>query len=249
MSDTEALCLDCSPSKPVTALRFSSSLSAPDSSHQKFLLWMLVLWLTADKSVAHLGPTEPPVQQISGRRLQQTQNTIEPLLVSGFTAEPNSGHTYLLKGVGGSFAASFHTDSMIAYSQQVHSEIFDEKIEIVYHGLSSGKARCRFQDYDSECSPDDDFEPKQGLAFAGSDSPYTVEYHQKYPTHEVFPVAASAVVVGYNLPGLGSEGLSLSLETIAKIFTGNITRWNDAEIMELNKNKSFALPDMPISVH
>ncbi|MBO0237193.1 substrate-binding domain-containing protein, partial [Vibrio parahaemolyticus] len=59
------------------------------------------------------------------------------------------------------------------------------------------------------------------------------------------PVILGAVVLTYNLPGFESR-LRFSPETIADIFLGKITRWNDQKIAA--DNPSVALPDEPLTV-
>jgi phosphate transport system substrate-binding protein len=54
-----------------------------------------------------------------------------------------------------------------------------------------------------------------------------------------------AVVVSYNLPEIGT-GLRLTPETVAGIYLGDITRWNDPKIAESNPGKN--LPDEAIIV-
>ncbi len=59
------------------------------------------------------------------------------------------------------------------------------------------------------------------------------------------PTVMGAVVVIYNLPGFGS-GLRLSPDVLGGIFLGDITKWNDSKIIEINPGKS--LPDESIIV-
>jgi phosphate transport system substrate-binding protein len=59
------------------------------------------------------------------------------------------------------------------------------------------------------------------------------------------PTVLGAVVIIYNLPGVG-KGLKLTPEALAGIFLGDITRWNDRRIAELNPE--LALPDQGITV-
>ncbi len=56
------------------------------------------------------------------------------------------------------------------------------------------------------------------------------------------PMVAGAIVVGYNLPGITT--LKLSSPTVAKIFAGTITHWNDPEITA--QNSGVALPNLGI---
>lgn len=58
------------------------------------------------------------------------------------------------------------------------------------------------------------------------------------------PSCAGAVVVAYNLPDLKTD-LKLDGPTLASIFMGKITHWNDAAIKGLNPGVD--LPDMPIT--
>ncbi|HTX47141.1 MAG TPA: phosphate ABC transporter substrate-binding protein PstS [Solirubrobacteraceae bacterium] len=60
-----------------------------------------------------------------------------------------------------------------------------------------------------------------------------------------FPVAFGAITVSYNLPGIKS-GLKLDGPTIADIFSGKITTWNDPAIKALNPGMN--LPSTHITV-
>ncbi|UWE07856.1 phosphate ABC transporter substrate-binding protein PstS [Actinacidiphila bryophytorum] len=60
------------------------------------------------------------------------------------------------------------------------------------------------------------------------------------------PLAATPVVLAYNLPGI--DTLTLDAPTLAKIFSGRITHWNDPAIRTLNPRLS--LPSLPVrAVH
>ena len=59
------------------------------------------------------------------------------------------------------------------------------------------------------------------------------------------PMVAGAVAVGYNLPGV--TGLQLSASTLAKIFGGQITKWDDAAIKA--DNPSATLPSTGIQTY
>jgi phosphate transport system substrate-binding protein len=58
------------------------------------------------------------------------------------------------------------------------------------------------------------------------------------------PVAFGAITVSYNVPGV-KAGLKLDGPTIANIYLGNITKWNDPAITSLNPG--ISLPDLAIS--
>ncbi len=81
--------------------------------------------------------------------------------------------------------------------------------------------------------------------FAGSDAPLTDE-EKAQAKDEVLhiPMALGAIVMVYNLPG--NLKLRLDGDTIAKIYLGEITKWNDPAIAALNPGVS--LPDLNIVV-
>lgn len=56
------------------------------------------------------------------------------------------------------------------------------------------------------------------------------------------PMVPGSIAVGYNLPGVSS--LNLSSSTLAKIFSGKITKWNDATIAK--DNPGVTLPSTGI---
>lgn len=60
------------------------------------------------------------------------------------------------------------------------------------------------------------------------------------------PTVLGAVVLTYNLPGLGEVRLQLDGSTVADIFLGKITRWNDPRLAALNPGTS--LPDRDLIV-
>ncbi|MBN1631251.1 MAG: phosphate ABC transporter substrate-binding protein PstS, partial [Thermoleophilia bacterium] len=58
------------------------------------------------------------------------------------------------------------------------------------------------------------------------------------------PTVFGAVVLAYNLEGI--EDLKLDPDTLAAVFLGTITSWNDARLASLNPG--VTLPDRPIQV-
>jgi phosphate transport system substrate-binding protein len=88
---------------------------------------------------------------------------------------------------------------------------------INYPGGGSGKGRTDFAN---------------GLVdFAGSDAPYTVGA----PSNFVYaPIYAAPIAIMYNLPSV-KEPIYLTAPTLAKIFSGYITNWNDADIAKDNE--------------
>lgn len=62
------------------------------------------------------------------------------------------------------------------------------------------------------------------------------------------PVYVSPIVVIFNLKGVSDAGkhINMDADTIAKIFDGKITKWNDPAIAD--QNKDLTLPDTAITV-
>jgi phosphate transport system substrate-binding protein len=82
--------------------------------------------------------------------------------------------------------------------------------------------------------------------FAGSDSPIpaTEVANFKGKTVLYFPVFLGPITVSYNLSGVSN--LKLDATTLAGIFSGKITSWNNSAITALNPGVS--LPSTPITV-
>jgi phosphate transport system substrate-binding protein len=81
--------------------------------------------------------------------------------------------------------------------------------------------------------------------FGASDAPMSDEEMAKAPGIQHIPTVLGAVVIVYNLPG-ASEPLKFAPDTIASVFLGKTTKWNDPSIARDNPNAK--LPDMPITV-
>jgi phosphate transport system substrate-binding protein len=81
--------------------------------------------------------------------------------------------------------------------------------------------------------------------FGASDGPMSDENLAKAPrTLWHIPTVAGADVISYNLPG--NPKLRLDGPTVANIFLGKITKWNDPAISE--PNRGVSLPDQDIVV-
>jgi phosphate transport system substrate-binding protein len=89
-----------------------------------------------------------------------------------------------------------------------------------------------------------------GTADIGASDAYlSVANLVKYPTLENIPLAVSAQVVSYNLPGL-SGNLKLNATVLAAMYQGTITSWNDPAIQALNPGVRLpALKVVPIRRH
>ena len=79
--------------------------------------------------------------------------------------------------------------------------------------------------------------------FGASDAPMNAAEMAAAPGILHIPTVAGAVVVAYNIPGVG-PGLQLTPTVIADIFLGKITKWNDPAIAKINRGTK--LPDVTI---
>lgn len=86
---------------------------------------------------------------------------------------------------------------------------------------------------------------KRMVDFAGSDKPLKADKLAKKKLY-MFPTVVGAIVLAYNIDGVKDGELKLSREAIAGIFSGKITKWNDAAISV--QNPGVKLPDAPITV-
>ena len=88
------------------------------------------------------------------------------------------------------------------------------------------------------------------VAFAGSDSPLKDEQIEdaknRCDGNDAWhlPMVIGPVAIAYNLEGV--DNLNLHVDTVAKIFKGEITKWNDEAIAA--ENEGVELPDTDISV-
>jgi phosphate transport system substrate-binding protein len=83
------------------------------------------------------------------------------------------------------------------------------------------------------------------VVFGASDKPMSDADLEKNGLAQ-FPMISGGIVVTYNVDGVKPGELVLDGETLAGIFLGKITKWDDAAIKKLNPDVKF--PSMPISV-
>ncbi len=88
---------------------------------------------------------------------------------------------------------------------------------------------------------------EQTVDFGASDGPMSDQELANAKGGPVlhFPTVMGAVVITYNVPGL-TRPLNLTGDAIADIFSGKITKWNDAQIVA--QNRGVALPNSDILV-
>ena len=83
------------------------------------------------------------------------------------------------------------------------------------------------------------------VAFAVSDYPLSADGLKELAVAQ-FPIALGAIAVAYNLDLPDGNELRLDAATLAAIYLGEVTRWNDPTIAALNPG--VRLPDAAVSV-
>jgi len=78
----------------------------------------------------------------------------------------------------------------------------------------------------------------KSVDFGASDAPMNDAEMKAAPQVLHIPTVAGAVCVAYNVPGV-PDHLHLSGDVIAKMFGGQITKWNDPAIVALNAGKTL----------
>ncbi|BBD79692.1 phosphate ABC transporter, periplasmic phosphate-binding protein PstS [Aerosticca soli] len=87
---------------------------------------------------------------------------------------------------------------------------------------------------------------KEGtIDFGASDAPMKPEELKQYGLGQ-FPLVVGGIVPVVNLSGIGSDQIKLDGPTLAEIFLGKITSWNDSKIAALNAGLN--LPAKKITV-
>jgi len=129
-----------------------------------------------------------------------------------------------LAGAGATFPMPFYNQVISDYSSKTG-------VKISYGGIGSGGGIKSLKDKVVDFGATDAFLTDQQAAELTA------------PIAHI-PTCLGAVVVAFNLPGIDS--LKLKNDVLAKIFLGEINKWNDSQIKTDNPDTN--LPDMKISV-
>mgnify|MGYP003471230676 FL=1 len=133
-----------------------------------------------------------------------------------------------LTGAGATFPNPIYTKWFDAYNKAT-------KVQINYQSIGSGGGIRQF----TEGTVD----------FGATDGPMSVAQMEAVQNNVLhIPTVIGAVVLTYNLPSLGATQLQLDGATIADIFLGRITKWNDKRIAATNPGVSLPNADI-IVVH
>ncbi len=158
------------------------------------------------------------------RQFAQAVTSTVALLALGFRNKALAGTQ--ITGAGSTFDYPLFSKIFYEYSQQ------NPDVSINYQSIGSGGGIKQFS--------------SQTVDFGATDVPMNAKELKKagFPVVQV-PVALGGEGLGYNLPGIGN-GLKLDGKTLADIYLGNVTSWNDPELVKLNPDLN--LPNMPITV-
>jgi phosphate transport system substrate-binding protein len=138
---------------------------------------------------------------------------------------PSGGQGTALTGAGATFPYPLYSKWFDVY-QQVTG------VRINYQSIGSGGGIRQILE--------------RTVDFGASDAPMTDEQLAAAPGPIIhLPTVIGAVVVTYNLPGVTGP-LRLTPEAVAAIFLGEVRKWNDARIAQLNP--SVTLPASDIAV-
>src|SRR3954454_19393636 len=144
---------------------------------------------------------------------------------TGSASSGGSSVTATLNGAGSTFAAPIY--------QQVGADLKGKGLTVNYQGVGSGAGVSQFA--------------AGTIDFAGSDPALADEDKAAIKKGEAvqIPFALGAITASYNLDGVDS-GLKLDGATLAKIYLGTITTWDDAAIKA--QNAGVNLPGTKITV-
>ncbi len=79
------------------------------------------------------------------------------------------------------------------------------------------------------------------IDFGASESPIPKEQLEQNPDALHIPITIGGVVIAYNIPEIKEKELRITPDVLVKIYLGEIKKWNDEGITELNPDLS--LPD------
>jgi phosphate transport system substrate-binding protein len=167
------------------------------------------------------------------RRLRATGcGLLASMLIAGavspaWAATPTQAATVSLVGAGSTFDLPFFTAAFMAYARSHH-------VAVNYQGIGSGGGIQQFT--------------ANTIDFGATDVPMNAaELDAATRTGGAvvqLPVALGGVAIAYNLPGVSRGQLRLDGATLAQIFMGRITTWNDPAITRLNP--ALTLPHLSI---
>ena len=144
-----------------------------------------------------------------------------------FAAQTGVQAQLLINGAGATFPYPIYSKWFDEYAK------VDPSVRFNYQSIGSGGGQKQIT--------------ARTVDFGASDGPMSDENLTKAPGKILhIPTVAGAVVITYNLPD--NPKLKLDGATLADIFLGNVTKWNDPKIVALNPDVKLPAADI-IVVH
>jgi phosphate transport system substrate-binding protein len=143
-------------------------------------------------------------------------------LVAGLPAAGAAMAEMSMNGAGATFPQPLYAKWAYTYNEATG-------VKVNYQGIGSGGGIAQIK--------------AKTVDFGGTDEPLGAE---DLKTIYQFPTVMGGIVPIFNVPGLKAGELTLDGPTLAKIFMGDIAKWNDPAIKKLNPQA--ALPDKEITV-
>jgi phosphate transport system substrate-binding protein len=148
------------------------------------------------------------------------------LATTAVSTSANAAETKLITGAGASFPYPIYSKWFSMYNKE------NPNVEINYQSIGSGGGIKQLT--------------AKTVDFGASDAPMTEEELKAAPAAVVhIPTVMGAVVLTYNLPTV-KAAVKLTPSTLADIFMGKIKKWNDPQLVAINKG--LTLPDQDIVV-
>ena len=158
-------------------------------------------------------------------RMMKLRRRIFLGLAIAFGLSATASAQMMINGAGATFPYPIYSKWFDAYTK------VDPSVRFNYQSIGSGGGQKQIL--------------SQTVDFGASDGPMSDENLAKAPGKILHvPTVAGAVVMVYNLPG--NPVVKFDGDTIAGIFLGKITKWNDSKLTALNPG--VKLPDQDIVV-
>ena len=145
----------------------------------------------------------------------------------GAAAASSAGSDAQLTGAGATFPAPIYQKWFADYAAKTG-------VKINYQPIGSGGGIRQLSE--------------QTVDFGASDAPMSDDEMSKAKGGPIlhFPTVLGAVVLTYNVPGL-TRSLRLTGDVIARIFLGEITKWNDPKLAALNPGVKLPATDILVA--
>ena len=144
--------------------------------------------------------------------LSRKKLAVVVITASALLASSSPAFAAVINGSGATFAQPLIDSCRVQFLKETGHDVN-------YGAGGSGKGRTDFSN--------------KIVEWAGSDTPYNPSSLE--PRGLVYaPVFAAPIAIFYNLPGL-SDTITLSADTLAKIYSGEIQKWNDTAIVADSK--------------